>query len=124
MRTSLFKVFRTRDGRSLMRAMALLVALHALAFGLDTGTMAGAALARTVLCTSDGSGSIPVTPAQHGDHDCCLTGCAAPTVAALPPAIAVPAPLGTPAPAAIAVVSGTPSRYLTDAAPRGPPRLA
>jgi hypothetical protein len=104
--------------------MAVLVALHALVLGLDTGTMAGAALARTVLCTSDGAGSIPATPAEHRDHDCCLTGCAAPTVAALPPAIAIPAPVGTPAPAAIAAVSGGPSRHLTDAAPRGPPRLA
>jgi len=124
MRTSLLAIFRTRDGRSLARAMALLVALHALVFGLDAGTMAGAARARTVLCTSDGAGSIPAAPAEHRDRDCCLTGCTAPTVAALPPAIAIPAPEGMPTAIAAAAVSAGPSRPLTDAAPRGPPRLA
>ncbi|HMN87261.1 MAG TPA: hypothetical protein PKA74_14905 [Bauldia sp.] len=123
MRTRLFQIFRQRDGRSLGRAMAFLIALHALVLGLDSGTMAAAAGAGAI-CSTDGAASLPGTPVHHQDTECCLTGCAAPAMAA-PPAVDLPAPpaftvVADPAPPAASVVA----RRIDAASPRGPPRAA
>ena len=89
---SLFAALRGRDGRSLARALILLVLVSLFAGGLNAG--AAAATGDLVLCTVDVSDDGGPPPAPHHEPDCCLAG-ATPLgmgLAAKPPLIVLPAP--------------------------------
>ena len=122
---SLFAKLRGSDGRSIGRALLLLVLVNALLAGLHTGALAsqGPGAICTLAQPAGGGGG----PAPHPDIPlpCCFAGClvAAP---ALPPAAAVLAPLvlvfiGRADPAVSAEPAPVP---VPQASARGPPPLA
>lgn len=121
---SLLSAFRSRDGRSLGRALIALVLVNAIAVGLQTGMLAEARAATVVLCAV--SADDASLPSGHRDVTaaCCVAGCGtaaaglpAPSLAAVSAPVVAAARLST-APASITV---PPVR--TDSAPRGPPIL-
>lgn len=126
MRTTLFQAFRTRDGRSLGRVMAVLLLLNALMLGFNGGVMAADADLGTSLCTASAgdNGGTPVAPPGR-DRDCCLAGCPAAATAIAPGAavlLSPPLPRDTGTRAQPSEAPTPPAR--ADAAARGPPVLA
>jgi hypothetical protein len=117
---SLFAALRGKDGRSLARALILLVLVSLFAGGLNAG--AAAATGDLVLCTVDIRDDGGQPPASRHETDCCLAG-ATPLglgLAAKPPLIVLRAPdrFALPQPEA----EGGPSSVWTlDATARGPP---
>lgn len=80
MRRSLLAQFRDRDGRSLMRALAVLLTLNAIVAGLHSGAMAAPA-GSTILCAATaGNPDNPPQPVRADFHDHCLASCTAPAV--------------------------------------------
>ena len=73
---------RSRDGRSLARALAILLLFNLFAAGLHTGAMAAGEGSGLVLCLGSSGGGEPVAPISHRS-DCCFTGCVT-TPAGLP----------------------------------------
>ena len=125
MRTTLFQAFRTRDGRSLGRAMAVLLVLNALVLGFNGGVMAADAGLGISLCAASAEdGGTPVAPPGH-DRDCCLAGCPAAATAIAPGAAVLPSPPLPRDTGTRAQPSEAPTPPVrADAAPRGPPVLA
>jgi hypothetical protein len=117
---SLFAAVRGRDGRSLARALILLVLVNLFAAGLNLG--ASAATGDLVLCAADGRDGGPAPERPDHDPDCCLAG-ATPlgmSLAAKPPP-AVPPPADRdilPRPEA---EGGPPAAWTFRASARGPP---
>ncbi|MCB1488121.1 MAG: hypothetical protein KDJ88_11765 [Bauldia sp.] len=81
-KTSFLAAVRSRDGRSIARALAIALLFNLFAAGLHTGAMAAGEGSGLVLCLGssdvDGHGA----PLTHWS-DCCFTGCVT-TPAALP----------------------------------------
>src|SRR5690606_10749231 len=74
---SFLAALRGSDGRSLARALAILVFVNALLAGLHGGMMAEAATGRTLItCSFAGGGHLPVGPVRDGERACCVLGCA------------------------------------------------
>jgi hypothetical protein len=120
---TLLRAFRSRDGRSLGRALAILYLVGAVIAAFGNGASAAMATGGGVFCVTAPDGKTPAPPVS-GSHteDCCLTG-HAPTPAATP---GVPAELPSrtiiAAIAPIETASDLPARRHTGAAsPRGPP---
>jgi len=110
---------RTRDGRSIGLALAVLLALNAFLVGIASGVAApiGPELA---FCGLDHQGS-PELPGVPGhEHDCCVPAMAAAPLAT-PPALVPPAPIetGDLLPAATPLVVA--AAQLLSREPRGPP---
>lgn len=91
MRKSLFVLIRSADGRSLARALVVLMLVNALIGGFHAGAMA--ASGDGVICTagvataSDAGADRDVPGPDRDPSSCCIFGCAgtcSPTPAALP----------------------------------------
>jgi hypothetical protein len=116
---SLFAALRGRDGRSLARALMVLVLVSLFAGGFNTG--AAAVGGDPAFCKVDASSGAPDAP-HHAEPDCCLIG-ATPfglALAAAPPAADAPgfAPLGDRHPFAAFALDAAESVHATA---RGPP---
>ncbi|HET7714538.1 MAG TPA: hypothetical protein VFK86_02820 [Bauldia sp.] len=84
---TLFSALRGKDGRSLARALIVLVLVSLFAGGLNTGATADDG--GTAYCASAGASDSPEAPRRH-EPDCCMTG-ATPfglALAAAPPVLA------------------------------------
>ena len=122
---SLFGSLRGEDGRSLARALVVLVLVSLFGSGLNAG--AAAADGRTVICAAIASVDEGGTPGPDGHllSDCCLAGVMplGMALAALPPEAAAPDPVGPTAAALTPVATiSAPGTGLPLA--RGPPRSA
>jgi len=122
---STFGRLRGEDGRSLARALIVLILVSLFAGGLNAGD--AAASGRTVICAAGdhGDAGVPDADRHHLLADCCLAGVTplgmglgthAPAFAA-PDAGTAAAPSPVPAADASATVTGVPFA-------RGPPRAA
>jgi hypothetical protein len=113
---------RGKDGRSLARALIVLVLLSLFAGGLNTG--ASAAGGDLVICAVDGRGD-GGAPVSHLAADCCVAGVMplGMGLASAPPVLDAPTLVATivPPPLAHADVAGPPHGA---ALARGPPSLA
>jgi len=121
-RRSLLASLRGEDGRSLARALVVLILVSLFAGGLNAGS--AAAEGRTVLCAApveDDAG----TPADHASGDCCLAGVMplGMGLATPPPALASPAPVAAPEARHAADAAVSPS-FPGHATARGPPLSA
>ena len=117
---TLFAALRGRDGRSLARALVVLLLANLFAAGLDSGAVAASDVS---LCSSSRTGGGNDAPNQHRHApDCCILGASpfAMALAALPPAVAIPAllPLGR---AIVAIGPVAIVRHSGSATARGPP---
>jgi hypothetical protein len=110
MGTSLFALMRGADGRSLARALIVLLLANVVVGGFHLGAMAAAGDGAGVICTlASGAAAShdPAAPQQDNDCPCCALGCALacghasavpvePSLAAMavpPPAQSVAAPV-------------------------------
>lgn len=111
---------RGKDGRSLARALILLILVNLFAAGLNLG--ASAAAGDVVLCAVDGRDGGPAPEPPHHEPDCCVTG-----TTPLGMGLAAKPPQAVPAAADAHVVrhAGTggdpPSTWTIRATARGPP---
>ena len=71
MHGSLFAALRGKDGRSLARALIVLVLVNLFAGGLSAGAFAAGG--DTVFCSVDVRSDAPDAP-RHHEPDCCLPG--------------------------------------------------
>jgi hypothetical protein len=123
-RTSLPSRFRDEDGRSLARALVVLLLLALFAGGFNLGAVA--AEGRTVLCTATSASDVAGGPVDsHILADCCLAG-VIPLGAALaspPPVLAAPERVPS-VPTAAARDAAAEAAFSGRASARGPPRSA
>jgi hypothetical protein len=113
---------RGKDGRSLARALIVLVLLSLLTGGLSTG--ASAAGRDVVICAVDGRGDTGA-PASHLAADCCVAGVMPLGIglASVPPVLDAPAVVAAVAPLPLAHADvAAPSHGVSRA--RGPPSFA
>jgi hypothetical protein len=122
-RKPLLSRFRDEDGRSLARALIVLVIAALFAGGLNAGD--AAAEGRTVLCaaTVTDDGGVPAD--AHLFADCCLAGVMplGTALAAPPPVIAAPEPV-RPVHVGDGRHSAAEAAFSGSATARGPPRSA
>ena len=122
-KVSFLSALRGADGRSLARAMAILVGLNLFAAGFHLGAMAAGG--PFVLCAVAGGANEPTAPGGADHHDCCDAGCVPAPIALTIDRGAV---LEPPDPAAATPRRETALPLVPLAAPhataRGPPILA
>ena len=127
---SLLAILRGSDGRSLARALALLVLVNVVLAGLHGGVLAASSAdGAPVVCALAGGGSAPASPADdQQQHACCLIGCVSSVITAVAPAAPVIAdvPLAVATPLPMPPQTGRTIAHLLEAptGPRGPPVLA
>jgi hypothetical protein len=131
MGTSLFALMRGADGRSLARAMIVLLLVNVFVGGFHLGAMAAAGNGIGVICTlaSDASAAHDPAAPQPGDQcPCCALGCAiacghATAVPAEPSLAGIPLPpAGETVTQAVPLDHGVPSPRLPSSnRPRSPP---
>jgi hypothetical protein len=87
MGSSFLAAMRSSDGRSIARALLLLLLASAFLSGLHGGPFASRAVAATALCLA---GDGPALPLDNRGHDglCCLAGCCMGGVDGLPDLVA------------------------------------
>ncbi len=127
-RRPLLALLRGPDGRSMARALALIVLTNVLLAGLHGGAMAeSAATGTSAICTLAGANSDPGHPANDPDRRaCCVLGLNA-VASVVPPSPPILA--DTPPATMVAVLVPAPAEHATlhpldgPASPRGPPLL-
>ena len=84
-------VLRGPDGRSLARALAVLLLFGLFGAGVHAGAMAGDG-GYSVFCVAPRGDTAPALPDHHGGDECCLTGCnpAQPILATIVDSVAEP----------------------------------
>jgi len=130
MHRTLLAGFRGADGRSLARALAILLVMAGSLGAIDSGRMAANAAGGLVVCAFDGTATAghgsPTRPPIDDHCFCCAFGCAGttPGISANDtdrlPAWPAKAEVGGPVRASLALAA----RRLLSAGPRGPPGLA
>jgi len=114
MRTGWLRHFASQDGRSLARAMILLMGLHAFLAGMMMGSSAFADHTQSILCLAvpapDGGNSDDPSRPPHADASCCVRTCHTGGMALLPAAAGASLPAFAPAP--------VPVRFANTKAPR------
>jgi hypothetical protein len=122
-RTPLLSRLRDEDGRSLARALVVLLLVALFAGGLNAG--AAAAEGRTVLCAAAASDDAGGGADAHLFADCCLAGVMplGTALATLPPAVAAPEPVKASHPGR-QPLSTAEAAFSGRASARGPPRSA
>ena len=127
-RLSFLAALRSRDGRSLARAMAILVTLNLFAAGLHSGAMAAPAdgSGLFVLCAAASSGpGDPAAPVQDHQRSCCFAGCQpAPVALTAEPQTVCSVPGYHPVQAEAAAADTTFAGVFHSPNARGPPVLA
>lgn len=121
-RRPLLARLRGEDGRSLARALVVLILVSLFAGGLSAGS--AAADGRTVLCAASVDRDAG-TPAGHPSGDCCVAGVTplGMALATLPPAPGSPEPVAAPEARRAADAPVSPS-FPGHATARGPPLSA
>jgi len=130
MSRTLLAGFRGADGRSLARALAILLVVAGFLGAIDSGRMTADAGGASVICTTHGAAAAgpgnPGRPAREDHCLCCAFGCTGSAPGALTtdvdrlPAGPARGEVGTPAATTIALAIRRPPA----AGPRGPPGLA
>ncbi len=122
-RNSLLARLRGEDGRSLARALVVLVLVSLFAGGLNAG--AAVADGRTVLCAAIASDNAGAPADVHLLADCCLAGVMplGTALATLPPEPGAPDPVAASLPGRDAGMSAAVPHF-GRAAARGPPLSA
>jgi len=122
-RTPLLSRLRGEDGRSLARALVVLVLVSLFAGGLNAG--AAVADGRTVLCAATAADDAGAPADTHLFTDCCVAGVVplGMALATLPPEPATPDPVPAALPGRDAGVSAMVPSF-GRAAARGPPLSA
>lgn len=79
--TTFLNLLRGPDGRSLARAIAILMVFNLFAAGLHAGALAGGGGDAFILCQVPSEAGDPAVPGSEHRADCCLAGCGTTTLA-------------------------------------------